>query len=203
MIWTALRVTSSGVVLFDEHLRRLAPAGDAFLRAFRDFAASADPGSWIVRADGDSLSRERFTSALKDNAPTQTLVSPYADLVGAFPKRARPSRYHDLRVPGVVTLLSSSDGTELYESCVASLVGWDGQKLILVPESRPRTDSTSERFLEQHFDCVRLPFRADDRQPLLVVNAVKGTCTLSTSRQPFPDDVRRLIDAAFDSSARR
>lgn len=203
MIWTALRVTPSGVVLFDEHLRRLAPAGEKFLRAFQHFAATAEPGAWIVRADGHAVSSERFSSALADDAPTQTLVSPYAALVGAFPKRARPSRYHDLRVPGVVTLLSSPDGTELYESCAASLVGWDGNKLVLVPERSPRVDSTSEHFLSRHFDCVRASIRVDDPRPLLVVNAVKGTCTLSSPRSKFPDAVRQRIDAAFEASARR
>lgn len=203
MIWTALRVTPSGVVLHDEHERRLAPAGPAFLRAFRKFAATATPGSWIVRADGDALQSERFTSSLSDDSPTRTLVSPYAELTGSFSKPSRPSAYHDLRQPGVVTLLTSGNGAELYETCAAALVGWDGSRLVLVPDRTPRVDSTSERFLRRNFDCVRAPLVAADSGPILAVNAVKGTCSLATSRRPFPDVVRRRIDDAFEQSARR
>lgn len=202
MIWTAVKVVTSGVVLFEEHLRRLSPAGPAVFDQFRAFARDASPGAWILRVVGDELEAESFTSSMRDAAPVRTCVSPFADRTGAFPKPARPSAYHSLRQPGVVTLLTSTDGEELFETCTASLVSWDGSRLILVPDDRPRVDATSERFLARTFDVVRRPIRADG-QPLLAVNAVKGTCTLATDRTPFPADVLQAIDQALLSSARR
>lgn len=203
MIWTALKVVPAGVVLFDEHLRRLSPAGPAVLDRFRAFAREASPGAWILRVVGDGLEAESFTSSMRDEAPTRVCVSPFADRTGAFPKPAKPSAYHSLRTPGVVTLLTSADGEELFETCAATLVSWDGSRLLLVPDDRPRVDATSERFLARTFDVVRRPIRADADQPLVAVNAVKGTCTLATDRTPFPADVLIAIEEALLSSARR
>lgn len=200
MIWTALRVVPAGVVYFDEHLRRLGPAVE---ERFRAFARDASPGAFVLRAVGDDLEVEPFTSSMRDAAPVRTQVSPFAGRTGAFPKPARPSPYHSLRVPGTVTLLTSTDGRELFETCAATLVSWDGGRLVLVPDDRPRVDATSERFLARTFDCLRRPIPADDDAPLLAINAVKGTCTLATDRAPFPFEVLRAIEKASVESARR
>lgn len=203
MIWTALRVVPAGVVFFDDHLRRLGPAGPAVAERFRAFARDASPGAFVLRAVGDDLEVESFTSSMRDDAPVRTCVSPFADRTGAFPKPARPSPYHSLRVPGTVTLLTSADGRELFETCTAALLGWDGARLVLVPRDRPRVDATSERFLARAFDCVRRPISSDGDEPLVAINAVKGTCTLATGRAPFPVEVLTAIEKASLASARR
>lgn len=204
MTWTALRASDSGVLLYDEHCARMRTGGETAARLFRNFARDVTAGAWVVEVDGDSLSANRLPgTGLVDGARSRVLPSPFRHLTGSFPKPPRPSPYHALRTPGVVTLLSDADGHELYESCAAAIVGWDGSRLVFPPESRPRVWSTAERFFARAFDHVRAPLLQNDTIPLLAINAVAGTCAFNAGRAPFPADVRARLDRAFAQSAQR
>lgn len=201
MSYTALRVTEHGVVLFDAHRRRLGPAWAA---AFDAFAATAAPGIYGLRGvDGRLDVTRRDRSRLWEGIPVRFLPSPIADRTGPQVKSPSPSPWDAVRQDGVATLLTSSDGTELYESCTAAVLAWDGATLVATPEGSPRIASITERFLLEHHPHRRAPLRRDAGWPLVLVNAVAGACVPALDGPPFPVEVLAALRASLAESARR
>jgi hypothetical protein len=193
--FTSLRVTAEHqVLLFDGHVRRLGEDARAALRAFE---AAAEPGAYRATWDGTQLlTTPRPPSRLVDGIPTRFAVSPFADQRGRFPKPAPPSRYDGVRLPGVATLLTDGSGDELFEGCVASLVAWDGVTLVLPPEDAPAVASVAEAALAARLPHRRARLLVSAGWPLLLINAVAGTCAPSVEgRAPFPEAVRARVDA--------
>jgi hypothetical protein len=194
--YTTLRVVDGGVVLLEGHARRLAPRGGPVLDRFLAFARSAAPGVYALTARGESLSvGGRSGSSLFDGIPWRLAVSPVAGAAGALAKPAPPGPYASVRAPGMATLLTSPDGGEIWEACVAAVVGWDGERLVLAPADRPRVASTAEQAIASGLPVTRAPILSRGAMPLLLVNAVKGACALEArGRHPFPIDRVRAID---------
>ena len=204
MRYTTLRVTEAGVVLYDHHVERLAPEGPAGLAAFAHFAGEALPGVYGVAVAGGELRAERRAgSRLVEGMPVRMAVSPFAAQRGAFPKRGSPSPYDGVRCPGVATLLTSADGGEIYESCVAAVLGWDGTRFVCVPEDRPRVASVAEAAVRATLPFVRSPLRTGDRLPLVLLNAVAGPCIVGTGRPPMPAEAVILLRRLLERSTRR
>ena len=204
MRYTTLRVTEAGVVLHDFHVERLAPEGPAGSAAFARFARDAAPGVYGVALAGGELRAERRTgSSLVEGMPVRFALSPFAAQRGAFPKPGPPSAYDGVRLPGVATLLTSSDGSEIHESCVAAVLGWDGTHFVGVPEDRPRVASVAEAAVRATLPFVRSPLRTDDRLPLVLLNAVAGPCTVGTGRPPVPAAAVMLLTQVLQRSTRR
>jgi hypothetical protein len=192
------------VVLYDGHVERLAPEGRAGLAAFARFAREAPPGVYGVTVAGDELRAERRTgSRLVQGTPVRLVVSPFAAQRGAFPKPGPPSLYDGVRCPGVATLLTSADGSEIYESCVAAVLGWDGARFVCVPEDRPRVASVAEAAVCATLPFVRAPLRTDDHLPLILLNAVAGPCTVNPGRPPAPADAMALLTRIVQRFTRR
>jgi hypothetical protein len=135
--------------------------------------------------------------------PVRRLVSPFAARRGAFPKPGPPNAYDAVRLPGVATLLTSSDGSEIFESCVAAVLGWDGARFVCVPEDRPRVASVAEAAVRAALPWVRAPLRVAERLPLVLLNAVAGPCSVRTGRPPVPADVMQLLKRLLQRSTRR
>jgi len=189
--YTTLRVEEAGVVLYDYHLRRLGRDHAEFER----FARGAAPGVYsISTGDGGFRSTRLAGSRLREGMPVRYRVSPVADRPGPFAKPAPPSEYDSVRQADVVTLLTSASGTELYEACVAALIGWDGSRFVCVPQDRPRVASVTEAAVREAFVTREAPLSRDEKLPLILVNAVKGPCRVDIpGRERFPDDaVSRL-----------
>ena len=205
MTYTLLRVVEEGVVLYDEHRRRLAPGGGPIAVQFDAFARAAAPGIYALRAGADQLAvLPREQSQLFDGMPVRWVVSPFADRHGRFPKLPSPNEYDACRLPGVSTLLTSADRTEIFESCAAAVVGWDGARVVFVPEDRPRVDSTSLRALCGRLAFATAPLLCRSDVPLALVNAVAGICLPDIpGRAPFPGAARDLIRAVLTATARR
>ncbi len=203
MSYTALRVDPDGVVLFEHHLARFRECGPAVRDGFLAFARSAKPGVWTLRAVGPRLvATPRDPSLLFDAMPIRTQVSPFAGARGRLAKPPSPCPYDSVRTPGVATLLSSADGSELYEACSAALVGWDGAALVIPPDDRPRVASTAEAAL-----ClgrtIRAPLRADSSMPVAMVNAIKGLCLPSVpGRERFPPEAVQAVALLLGTGAR-
>jgi hypothetical protein len=202
--YTTLRVTGAGVVLHDFHVKRLAPEGPAGLAAFACFAREATPGVYGVAVAGGELRAEgRTGSSLAEGMPVRLVVSPFAAQRGAFPKPGPPSAYDGVRLPGLATLLTSADGGEIYESCVAAVLGWDGARFVGVPEDRPRVASVTEAAVLAMLPFVRSPLYTDDRLPLVLLNAVAGPCTVDTGRPPAPAGAVMLLTQVMQRFTRR
>ena len=205
--YTLLVVTGDGIVLHDYHRRRLDPGGDAaavaaFAAAFARFAREARPGVFAVRvgADGALRAESREGSRLREGMRARLLVSPLAGRQGTVPKPAAPSPYDAVRADGVATLLTSADGSEIYEACVAAVLGWDGERLVCVPGDRPRVWSTAEAAVREHLPVREAPLAVRARTPLLLVNAVRGTCEVALQgRDAFPAGVRAELERLFRS----
>jgi hypothetical protein len=202
--YTTLRVDAAGVVLYEGHAARLAPAGSGARAAFRRFAATAAPGVYAVRAAADGLLVETLAgSRLADGQPVRFRVSPFAGRPGAFAKPGPPSPYDAVRLPGVATLLTSADGGEIYEGCVAAVLGWDGARLVRVPEDRPRVASLAESAVCSALPWTRAPLPVADALPLVLLNAVAGPCTVETGRPAVPAEVVARMLRVLEASARR
>ncbi|MEK7667822.1 MAG: hypothetical protein AAB409_04165 [Gemmatimonadota bacterium] len=201
--YTLLLTTEDGVVLYDYHRRRLNPGGMAEADgAFARFARQAAPGVWAVWLDGAGAVRAepRVGSRLRDGMPTRLALSPVADGAGPLPKPASPCPYDAVRTDGVATLLTSPDGTEIYEASVAAVLGWDGRWIVCVPAGRPRVWSTAEQAVREHLAVVEAPILTASAAPLLLVNAVKGTSVIAdAARAEYPPDVRAGIERLFVS----
>lgn len=204
MRYTRLRLTPHGIVLVAEHQQRLGANEGAARVALRAFARRARPGCWVVWFDeaAHGLRAElRPASHLRDGMAVRFASSPVAEHSGPLAKPPPPCAYDSVRTRGHVTLLTSSDGRELWEACSAALVGWNGQRIVCVPADRPRVVSTSEAALRRQLPTCDAPLLTTDRIPLLLLNAVKGSCALALpGRPPFPWAVRRRIDAALQQS---
>ncbi len=204
MRYTTLRVTDAGVVLHDFHAERLAPEGPEVQAGFRRFARVATPGIYGVAAtDGELRTRRLAGSRLVAGMPVRRRVSPFAAHRGAFPKPGPPNAYDTVRLPGVATLLTSSDGDEIYESCVAAVLGWDGARFVCVPEDRPRVASVAEAAVRAVLPWVRAPLRTGDRLPLVLLNAVAGPCTVGAGRAPMPADAMACLTGVLQRFTRR
>lgn len=197
MPYTVLRVTESrGVPLFEGHVRRL---GEDTRAALRHFAMEAVPG--VYRAtwgSGKLVTTLRPPSRLVEGMPTRFVVSPFAGQRGRFAKPAPPTPYDAVRVAGVSSLLTGADGTEMYEACVASLVAWDGAMLVLPPDDVPAVASLAEAEVAERFPHRRARLFVEGAWPLLLINAVAGTCAVSVEGRPkFPAEVRARLDAVL------
>jgi anthranilate synthase/aminodeoxychorismate synthase-like glutamine amidotransferase len=197
--YTALRVTAAGVLLFDEHRARLGLAARA---AFDAFAASAAPGVYALTWTGGALEvKPRPSSRLFDGMAVRYLPSPLAPGLGPLPKAPSPGPYDALRAPGLATLLTDAEGSELWESCTAAVLAWDGAGLVAPPEDRSRVASTAERALQERLPVRRAPVRVDSGWPLLLVNAVAPVCVPAGSA--FPAEARQAVEAALEATTRR
>ncbi len=201
MSYTLLRVVDGGVVLRDGHRARFVPPGappaadsDAAL-AFDAFARRAAPGVYALAWDGHVLHVTQHPgSSLADGMPVRVRTSPLAGGTGPIPKPAPPGPYADVRAADVLTLLTSADGTELYEACRAALVGWDGARFVLAPPDRPRVASVSEAALAHALPHAVAPLRAADDAPLIAINAVIGACRIAVpGRAPWPEEALRAL----------
>ncbi|MBI5547549.1 MAG: hypothetical protein HY901_27010 [Deltaproteobacteria bacterium] len=211
MRYTLLKVTVKGVVLWDYHLRRLAPElgpGSQAQGPLIEFAKNAGPGVWALWADhGKGLRVERRPgSRLRDGMPFRMLPSPLSGDAGPFPKPSAPSIYDSVRVEGIATLLTSPGlvgEPEVYEACCAAVVAWDGSHIVCAPKDRARVWSTAEAAIREHLTAREALLPADS-DALLLVNAVKGTCALAAPRSDgFPTMVRAEIEAVLEQLARR
>lgn len=199
--YTVFRLLEHGVMpLRRLHAERLGPGASAALQVF---SADAAPGLYRARWDGSTLTATpRGPSRLRDGLPTRLAVSPFAHLVGRFPKPAPPSPYDSVRLDGVATLLTDPSGTRLYESCVAGLVAWDGERLVVPPEEAPAVASVAERAVLEHLAPCRAPLWVSADWPLLLVNAAVGTCAVaSPGRSPFPAAARARLDDLLRSES--
>ena len=208
MAYTLLRLTPGGVVLCDYHLRRLglggsdpADGGDRPARAvFVRFAAEKSPGVWSVWVDEAGMlnTERRGETRLFDGMPAVYAPTPVGERRGTIPKPRSPGAYDVVRRDGQTTLLTSRDGREIYEACRAAVLGWDGARIVCVPDDRPRVWSTAETAVREHLSVREQPILSDSAMPLLLVNAVKGTCGITVpGRDAFPDAARLDIERLF------
>lgn len=200
MRYSLVRVTSAGVVLCDYHARRFAPYGEHARAAFLRFAAAAAPGIWAVSVDeGGALRTEaRSRTRLFDDMPVRWRCSPVLDRTGRFPKPSSPSPYDAVRREGVATLLTSANGREVFEACSAAVLGWDGDRWVCPPADRPRVWSTAEQAVREHMSASEAPLAVVAPLPLLLVNAVKGACTIAApDRDPLPPRAVAEIEHLF------
>lgn len=198
--YTALRVTAAHEVpLFEGHVGRL---GEACRAALHDFASTTEPGVYRATWDGGRLTTSlRPPSRLVEGMPTRFVVSPFVGLGGRFPKPAPPNLYEGVRVPGLSSLLTDSSGQELYEACVAGIVAWDGAGLVLPPEDVPAVASLAEAELAARLPHRRARIFVAGDWPLLLINAVAGTCAVSVAgRAAFPAEARLKLDAVLNAS---
>jgi hypothetical protein len=129
--------------------------------------------------------------------------SPFAQEAGPRAKPTPPSRYDEVRLAGVATLLTDAGGGEIYESCVASVLAFDGAGLVLTPEASPRVASVAETFIASRFPVRRAPIPVASRWALLLVNALTTAEPLRGERAAFPAQLRAELERAFEASASR
>jgi hypothetical protein len=189
MSFTTLRVNENGLLLYAQHEARFRNSGEAAIKAYKQFAIHAKPGIYNLFWDGISLLvKERAESTLFDGMPVRFMISPIANLKSRIDKPMPPSIYSNLIEPTISTLLTSSDSKEIYESCRASIIAWNGKNIIRVPDDRPAVKSTMEALLRE-LGVVEEPILCDSNYPLALVNAVKCTCTISVEgRKEFPPE---------------
>jgi hypothetical protein len=192
--FTALRVTAGNhLPLFEGHVRRL---GEESRGPLRHFASLATEGVYRVSWDGAQLTTKlRGPSRLVEGMPARFAVSPFAGQRGRFPKPGPPTPYEGVRVEGISTLLTDAMGEEIYESCVAGVVAWDGASLVLTPDDSPAVASVAEAELAAKVAVRRAPILVKSDWPLLLINAVAPTCQPKVpGRAAFPADQRALVD---------
>ncbi|MFZ5444727.1 MAG: hypothetical protein ACOZQL_32335 [Myxococcota bacterium] len=195
MTFTSLRLTSAGhVPLFEGHVRRL---GESSRDALRHFVSLAAEGVYRVWWDGRQLTTQhRAASQLRDGIGVRFAVSPYAAQSGRFAKPASPCPYDAVRAEGVVTLLTDASGDELLEADRAALVAWDGASLVLVPDEVPGVASVAEAEVLARLPHRRARILRRDGWPLLLINAVIGTCAPAECGS-FPADQRAALEAVL------
>ena len=197
-MYSVLRVDEAKQVpLLRRHARRLGVSQGVL----SDFASAAAPGVYRVMWNGAALEHElRPASRLLEGMPTRLVVSPFAERQGRFAKPRPPSPYDAVRVAGVAPLLTSADGHELSESCAASLVAWDGSEVVLVPVNAPGVASLAEEAVAEGVAHRRAVLEVESQWPLLLINAVAGTCGIEVEgRRAFPDEVHERIQRVVTS----
>lgn len=194
--YSVIRVVDAHLPLFEEHVHRL---GEASRAPLRQFVSQAESGVYRVLWDGAELkTTRRADSRLKEGSPTRLMVSPFAGQRGRFAKPAPPSPYDSVREEGITSLLTDASGQELYEAGVASIVAWDGTSLVLPPEEVPAVASVAEARIASQFSSRRARIMVESDWPLLLINAVVGTCELNIpGRRPFPTTLRIKLDDAL------
>jgi hypothetical protein len=95
--------------------------------------------------------------------------------------------------------LTDASQTEVYESCVASTIGWNGSTLVLVPDDRPRVDSLADRFIRDHLPHTVEPLAAD-HSALVVVKAVTAAIPAGSG---FPLEQRLALMRALEATTKR
>lgn len=196
--YTTLLVDDSGVRWAEQHERRFVPGGPVAVAAFRAFAADVAPGVYAVRWEPGGLVVEtRPASRLRDGIPVRYLSSPFASVRGRFPKPPPPA-YREVRMPGVVTLLTDPTGREIYEACVATVIAWNGRNWVVPPADRPRVDSVAEAVLRDALPVVEAPIPVGSDWPLALINAVVGVCfPLSPGRRDVSTSVKEELEAVL------
>jgi hypothetical protein len=197
--YTLLKVTAEGVALYHHHVRRHVLHEDApALAQFAEFVYGAAPGVWAVWSyPGGVRAEPRGGTRLRENMPVRYQVSPIAHRIGPMAKPPSPCCYDLVRAAEVATLLTSPDGSEIYEACSAAVLGWNGTRLVCAPRDRPRVWSTAEAAIGEHLAVREQPILVRG-MPLVLVNAVKGTCSIAGPERPeFPAGVRHEMDALF------
>jgi len=200
MRFTTLRVTPAGIVLRELHRRRLDAAAGPRRAAFQRFAAAAEPGVYALWLAGDGAARwtRRERSLLADGMAVRYRVSPVAGERGRLPKPPSPGPYDAVRAAGFATLLTDPAGSEVYEGDTAAVLGWDGARWLHPPDDRPRVWSTAEVAVREHLPARAAPLPVAGDGPLVLVNAVKGPCTLDLPhRPPVPPDALAQIERLF------
>ncbi len=95
-------------------------------------------------------------------------------------------------------LKEGSPTEEIYEACVAGIVAWDGWSLVLPPVEAPAVASVSEARIAAQLEHRRARIRVDGDWPILLINAVVGTCKLNIpGRGSFPATVRAHLDVTL------
>lgn len=192
MTFTTLRLTAaSAIPLFDGHVRRL---GEDARGALQHFASLAAEGIYRVWWDGRQLTTQlRGPSRLKDGVGVRRVVSPVAAAHGRFPKPAAPCVYDLVRGGDEVSLLTDARGEVLFEADSAALVAWDGAELVLSPDEVPAVASVSEAEVALRLPHRRALITVSAGWPLLLINAVVGSCAPAGCGE-FPVEWRRRID---------
>jgi len=203
--YTLLKLTERGVVLWRYHALRLGVVpGSTTVSDLAARARAAETGVWAVEVEphGPPRWQRREGSSLRDGMPVRLAPTPLVGVSGAVPKSAPPGPYHALRRPGTVTLVTTLDGTEIVEACRAAVIGWDGSRIVCVPEDRPRVWSTAEAAVRGGLIVRVAPLAVRSAMPLLLINAVKGTCAIDLpGRADFPVAVRRNVERLLLSTA--
>jgi hypothetical protein len=205
MSFTTLKVDDNGVLLYVLHEERFRMAGDAAVAAYRQFAAGAASGNYNLYWDNKNLLiKARGESRLVDGMPVRYRVSPIANLKNRIDKPAPPSIYSDLVESGLSTMLTSADGNEMFESCSAAVIAWNGKNIIRVPDDRPAVRSTMEGLLKIIPGVIEEPILKDSTYPIALVNALKCVCTLAVEgRDAFPVEQLDKIREFYLASSRR
>jgi hypothetical protein len=205
MSFTTLKVTDKGVLLFALHEERFHNAGKEAIMAYHRFAAEAAPGIYNLYWDNKKMHiKTRGESRLFDGMPVRFIISPLAHTHHRIEKPPSPSIYSGLIEPGIATLLTSAEGKEIYESCSAAVIAWDGKNILKVPRDRPGVKSTMLELLNVLPHIKEQPILRASDYPIALINAVKCTCIVSMEgRKPFPDDQLERIRALYLASARR
>lgn len=118
-----------------------------------------------------------------------------------IPKPGPPSVYDSVRRADRCTLLTSDDGSELYEACIAAVLWWDGARWCCPPWDRPRVASLSEAQLAAEGLIEPRAIAADVRAGLVLINAVQGPCRPAGSL--VADDVLMPLLEAFARATTR
>jgi hypothetical protein len=203
MRYTTLLKTGRGIRLRDLHLARLVPEGDWVRAAFEAFEAAAAPGAWGLRAvDGRLEILPRAGSALADGMPTRLAVSPVAHLRGPLEKPPSPCPWDAVRVPGVATLLTDPAGAEIYESCRAAVLAWDGAAWVAPPADRPRVRSLALEAVRAVLPVREAPLPVASSGPLVLLNAVAGVVLPAIpGRGAPPQEALAALRAALEDGA--
>ena len=203
MSFTTLRVSARGVIFFEDHATRL---GRPYRRAFERFASHAQQGVYALHGHGSAeLEVEQRTGSRLElpGLEVKRAVSPVLEHRAPFAKPPSPSEYDAVRSPAAVTLLTDAAGSEIYEACIAAVIAWDGDSLVLVPSDRPRVLSVAEAFVARNFSHRRAPIRVDGDWGLLLVNAAGSLSPDFLGRQAFDPLTLEHMRVSIERSAVR
>lgn len=190
---TVLRVLPDGSIpLRRRHQERL---GDQAWAAVAEELVA--PGLYRVVWNGAVSVHRLARSRLADGQPVRFCPSPIQR--GPVPKPVSPSAWDALRVDDVATLLTDPAGQQLYESCVAAVVAWNGSALVMTPNDTPRVASLAEAALGANEAMFREPLLVESNWPLLLINAVAVAEPSMPHRGRFPAEQRARIMQVLSS----